>query len=284
MGLGDRRDGKKVRKIDGVHSIMCHLKPYRCDSDVYINETIDVTELVKYMNKKKKEGKYTYFHAFSTAIAKVVYNRPLLNRFVANKTYYDRDEVTLSFVAKVDFTDQAEEYLSKIIVDPNDNIDDINKKIVKKVSNVRSNKKNDTDDVVNIVGKLPKFLRTIIVNTLMFLDKHGWLPKSLIDDNIYYSTVILSNLGSIDCGSIYHNLTNFGTNSILLTIGKIKKARVVMENGKVEIRDVCDFGVNIDERIADGVYFAKSINLFKYILQHPELLEEKANEKVEIKK
>ncbi len=284
MIFKDRKDGKKVKNIDGVHNIMCYLKPYRCDSDVYINETIDVTELVKYMNEKKKEGKYTYFHAFSTAIAKVVYNRPLLNRFVANKTFYDRNEVTLSFVAKVDFTDEASEYLSKIKVEPNDNINDINKKIVKKVSNVRSNKKNKTDDTANIVGKLPRLLRAIVINALMFMDKHGWLPKSMIDDNIYYSTVILSNLGSIDCGSIYHNLTNFGTNSILLTIGKIRKAELIMENGKKEIRDVCDFGINLDERIADGVYFAKSINLFKYILQHPELLEENANEKVEIQK
>ena len=66
-----------------------------------------------------------------------------------------------------------------------------------------------------------------------------------------------------------------------MTIGKIHKEQVVMEDGKVEIRDVCDFGVNVDERIADGVYFAKSIKLFEYILQNPELLETKACEKIE---
>ena len=39
--------------------------------------------------------------------------------------------------------------------------------------------------------------------------------------------------------------------------------------------------MNVDERIADGVYFAKSIKLFEYILQNPELLETKACEKIE---
>lgn len=279
--FGDRRDARKVRGVDGLHSIICYFKPRNC-SDVYINEKVDVTELVKYMEKKKKEGKFTYFHAFSTALAKVIYNRPLLNRFIANKTFYDRDDVLLSFVAKTEFKDGAEEYLSVLKVEENDNINTINKKIVDKVEKVRHSKRNSTDNAVNIVGKLPKILRDIVLWFLMWLDRHGWLPKSMMDDNIYYSTVILSNLGSIGCGAIYHNLTNFGTNSIMFMIGKVQKELIVTEDGKKEIRDVCEFGVNLDERIADGFYFVQSVKMFKYILQHPEMLEENANEKINI--
>ena len=58
----------------------------------------------------------------------------------------------------------------------------------------------------------------------------------------------------------------------------------MLENGKKEISDVCDFGINIDERIADGVYFAKSLNLLQYIFDNPELLDEKASEKINEKK
>ena len=48
------------------------LKPTRKENEVYIDRKIDVTELVKYMEDCRKEGKkYTYFHAFMTAIAKV---------------------------------------------------------------------------------------------------------------------------------------------------------------------------------------------------------------------
>lgn len=35
-----------------------------------------------------------------------------------------------------------------------------------------------------------------------------------------------------------------------------------------------EFGVTSDERIADGFYFAKSVNLEKYFLTHPKLLDE----------
>jgi hypothetical protein len=52
-------------------------------------------------------------------------------------------------------------------------------------------------------------------------------------------------------------------------------------NGKEEIRKIVEFGVNIDERIADGYYFTKSIKLLEYILNNPKLLEDNINEKIE---
>ena len=73
-------------------------------------------------------------------------------------------------------------------------------------------------------------------------------------------------------------------NSILITIGKIKKEQVVDKDGKVDVRDICEFGCTLDERIADGLYFINSVKLLEYILNHPTLLEGKLSEKVEIKK
>lgn len=281
--FGDRRDGVKVRNIDGMHKFMLRFSPTRCEAEVYINHKMDVTNLVKYMEKKKKENpenRFTYFHAFSTAIAKTIYNRPLLNRFVINDNYYDRNEVTLSFVAKVEFTDQSKENLTVLKIDKQDNINTINQKISGAVKNVRSNKDNSTDAAATLLGKLPNWLFKIVVGIFKILDRHDMLPKSLTGNLVYYSTVLMSNLGSIGCGSVYHHLTDFGTNSIVVTIGEIKKESVVTDSGKVEIRDVCEFGITLDERIADGFYFAKSVKLLEYILNNPELLEENASEKI----
>ena len=70
---------------------------------------------------------------------------------------------------------------------------------------------------------------------------------------------------------------DFGTNSIVVTIGDIHKEPLVI-NDKVEIRDVVEFGITLDERIADGVYMSKAVNLLDYILKNPKTLEGKANE------
>ena len=62
-----RRDAKRVKNISGLSQILIDLKPDRWDSDVYINRKIDVTNLVTYIESKKKENsEITYFHAFVT--------------------------------------------------------------------------------------------------------------------------------------------------------------------------------------------------------------------------
>lgn len=275
----DRRDAKFVKDIDTMHKVMVGIKPNRCDEDVYIHENVDVTNLVKYMKSKKKEDdKITYFHFFAAAIAKTVCHRPLLNRYVKNGDFYDRNDITLAFVAKTTFEDHSEELMAKIKVDKKDNLSSIKDKISNKVNKIRNSKKNDTDSTIDIVGKLPKFLRKLIIKIFIFLDNHDMIPESITGNLIYYSTIILSNLGSIHCNAIYHNLTDFGTNSILLTIGEITKENYLDDNGKLKERYMCDFGINLDERIADGFYFAKSFQLFKEYLQNPEILEESFDE------
>jgi len=285
--MRDRRDGKLVKNIDGMHVLMPYLKPNRCDSDVYINYKLDVTELIKYVEKKKKDNpdeKLTYFHVFVTAIGKVIYNRPLLNRFVVNKRYYDRNNVSVAFVAKGEFKDDSKEFMSTVDIEKDDTLDSVRKKVLDKVNKTRNNDNNSTDKAVDLVGKLPKFIRDIAMAVFMYMDRHDLLPKSLCEDNIYYSSVLVSNLGSIDCGAIYHNLTDFGTSSIVVTIGKIHKEQITNEDGKTAVRDVCEFGINLDERIADGFYFIQSVKLLEEIFKNPELLEEPAKNKIKKEK
>jgi hypothetical protein len=168
--------------------------------------------------------------------------------------------------------------MAKIKVDKNDNLNSVKDKIASKVNNIRSNKKNNTDSTIDLVGKLPRWLRKLIVKIFIFLDNHDLVPDSITNNLIYYSTVIMSNLGSIHCNAIYHNLTDFGTNSVLLTIGEIKEENYLDDKGKIQKRYLCDFGINLDERIADGFYFAKSFQLFKEYLQNPETLEKSFEE------
>ena len=104
-------------------------------------------------------------------------------------------------------------------------------------------------------------------------DYHRWYPESLMKVDFNFCSVLLSNLGSIGCDACYHHLNNFGTNSIVVTIGKTHQKTVVQPDGSVETRDMCNFAFTIDERIADGFYFARSIRLFDRIIQHPELLD-----------
>lgn len=283
--FGDRSYARRV-PMTGMQQISIDLKPRRSISDVYINQKMDVTELSKYIENKKKEGtRITYFEAFVTAIGKIMYNRKKLNYFVSNRRMYEHDNVVVSFVAKESFTDKAEEMMILIQIDPNDNVFSIGKKIAEKVSSVRdpkTRKKEGANVAIDVIGKLPNIIRIPIVGIVKYMDKKGFLPSFLIKDNLYYSSMIVSNLGAIKCGAIFHNINDFGVCSSLATMGEVKNDQFVDEKGNVKIRKVCEFGVNIDERIADGYYFAKSLQMVQHIFNNPSLLEDDANEKIEI--
>lgn len=279
--IGDRYDGTRL-KSSGFEKIWYNLKSKRSENEVHILKEIDVTELKKYYDRVKKDNdKITYFHLFSTAVAKVIYNNPKLNRFVINGNSYIRNEVTVSYVAKTAFTDDAGELFTVMRVSDDDTVDSISNKILSDVKKIRSNQGSNTDDFMDSLKILPKFLVKVVVLMVKFLDNHDLLPKSLTDGSIYHSTVLLSNLGSIKSDAIYHNLTNFGTNSIVVTIGEIKESVKVI-NGDIKKRYVCSFGITLDERIADGVYFAKCVAMLEYILNNPALLEGRVDDKIDI--
>lgn len=270
-------------KIDTLKQCMIDLKPNRKENEVYINRNLDVTELVGYIDECRKKGiHYTYFHAFLTAIGKVMYNRPFLNRFIVNRHMYENVKVLLSFAAKVSFDDYAGELMLVVPIEENDNIESISRKTAEMVDKVRNAKeeKAGANEVADVLGKLPNLFRVPIMALIGFFGKRGLLPKSMTDNNIYFSSMIISNLGSIGCGAIYHNLADFGTCSSLTTIGEIVNEKRINDDGTEELRKVCSFGVTIDERIADGFYFARSVQMIEYILQHPEMLEEPASKTI----
>lgn len=285
--FGDRKDAKRVRDLTGLAQLCIDLKPNRSVSDVYINQKMDMTNLVKYVDKKKAAGEnITYFYAFVTAFGKVFYNRPKMNRFVANRHIYEHNDVVISFVAKVSFDDHSEEVMIMVPIEPDDTIESVSTKIKTKLDHFRQKsgkkaKKEGANAAIDVFGKMPNVLRVPLVGFLKWCDRKGWLPAALCKDNLYYSSIIVSNLGSIHCGAIFHNINDFGTCSSLATMGEIRDEKVLV-NGKEVTRKLCEFGVNLDERIGDGYYFAKTLQMLQHIFDHPEMLEEKASEKIEI--
>ena len=279
------RNAKRIKNINGMEQISIDLKPNRCDCFVYSQKYFDVTALAKYIEKKKKDGEsITFFHAFVTGIGKVIYNRNRINRFVQNRHVFEHNDIVISFVAKVSFEDKAEEIMIMVPIKEDDNIYTISEYIKNKVDGIRNKKvnKEGANDAIDVLGKLPNIIRIPVVGLLKFMDQKGILPASLVKDNLYYSSMIVSNIGTLGSNSIHHNINNFGTCSSLATMGEIKDEEVIID-GKKEIRKICDWGIAFDERVADGFYLIKSLEIMQYIFDHPEMLEEPASTKIEMK-
>lgn len=280
---GDRKDGRWIRDIDGFHFIMPYLMPNRCDSEVYIEELIDVTEMVKYIeahNSVNKEFRLTPFHVITAAVGKIIYHRQYLNRFVAGRRLYQRNKITLAFVVKRRFNDEAEESLLVTEIKEDTTLEQISRRIAGDAQTIRKEGGNDINDLLDKLSKLPRWLMRLAMCVFRFLDFHGWMPESICRGDSNYASVLLSNLGSIKCNAVYHHLNNYGTNSIVITIGRIHKELMADDDGNTSVRDVVAIGATADERIADGFYFARSIRMLEEILRDPQQLENKMKSEI----
>ena len=282
--IGDRWDGALLRNTDAMHFIMPLIFPNRCDNEAFVSERVDLTRLSEYLDKKNSMGaeyKYNLFQAIVTAILKTVTLRPKMNRFIKNNNLYQRNGISASFIVKKQFTDSGEEGLAFIHSKETDTIDDIHNVIYRQVSDCRKGENKDTtSEVMEIFNKLPRGLSKAVVKLLCFLESRGRIPASFVEADPYYSSVILTNLGSIKLHSGYHHLTNWGTTSVFVIVGERKMRPFFDENGNVTMRDSVDLGFTVDERIADGYYFSETIKLFKNLLENPELLDAPMSEEV----
>ena len=283
--FGDRKDGTLIRDLDGMHFITPLIYPNRCDNEAYISERIDlgpVNAFLAQKNAQPSDFPYTLFHVILAALVKTVTLRPKLNRFIANKNFYQRREVSAAFVVKKLFSDDAGEALAVVHATDDSTLTSLHEDIFRQISSCRSDKVDASTDNMNLFNRMPRFLGKFIVWILTRLDIHGWIPASIIETDPYYCTMVLSNLGSIRLRSGYHHLTNWGTCSLFCIIGEKKMTPIFQPDGTYEMRETLDLGLTIDERLADGYYYSKSIRLLKHLLEHPELLELPAAQTVEL--
>ena len=279
---GDRKDGKLLRKIDSMHYIMPLIFPNRCDSEAFMNIRIDLTKAMVYLEKKNVDGipyKYNLFQLVVTAMLKTLHLRPQMNYFIVNGKMYERNEITAAFTVKKIFSDHGGEALARIKSKPTDTLDTIHDEIYRQVSFCRSDDKDASTDAMDTLQKL--HCRKLVGVVARFLDRHGWMPKSMIATDPYYSSVLLTNLGSLKIDAGYHHMANWGTNSVFCAIGLMKKRPYFDDEGNVTMRDSVNIALTIDERIADGYYYSKTLKLVQHLLENPELLELPLSEEVE---
>ena len=267
---GDRRDAVWLRDLDALHVFMPYLYPNRADNEAFISEAIDLENIDRYLAEKNAalpdgEEPYKLFYLLLAALVKTITLRPKMNRFIKGGRVYQRDKLSLAFVVKKQFQDDAHEALAFIEFDETTTIDDVRRKLAAEIHACRSDKVDNSTAGMEMLGRLPRPVLRLVMWVLHRLDYYGRVPYSLVKADPNYATCFVTNLGSIGLKAGYHHLSNWGTNSIFIVIGE-KSLQP---------------GLTLDERIADGYYYSRTVKLLKYLLHNPQLLETPANEEVD---
>ena len=276
---GDRWDAWRIRGLDPMHVMMPYMFGNRTDNEAVLGEVMDLTEVDKYLAKKNAQNpefKYTWFHFITAALSKALLLRPKMNYFIAGGHYYERKKIIVAFNVKRKFSDDGEEALAKFILDAEGGspLEQVHGYVQQFVTKVRGSSEGvGVDDILKFLSHMPRFIWRLISWCLRRLEYYGIYPKALALDDPCYSSIYLTNLGSIQMNADYHHLFNWGTISFFVTIGQKKTRPFFKEDGSYEMRNTIKLGLTIDERIADGYYFAKTLRLVRKMFEHPELLD-----------
>lgn len=277
-----RSDGRKLKSISPFVKIIPHIMTRRSDAQLFSKQTIVTDAIDAYIKEKQEQGvKLTYMHLFIAVYVRLLSQRPQLNRFVMNNRLYARNGIYISMAVKRSLHDDGEETTVKFAFTGRENIFEVITIINRVIAeSIPSDAENAVDKIADIIMSLPNGLVKLLVGALKGMDKHNILPRAILEASPFHTTLFFTYLKSIKLGFIYHHLYDFGTTGIFVALGKVKKMPIV-EHDAVVVKNCCEIGYVLDERICDGLYFSNSFKLVQKYLENPYLLEKRVEEIVE---
>ena len=127
---GDRKEGRRLRTIQPMTMVTPYIMRERADAQNYFDDSIEISKINAYLNEKHKEG-YTdmsLLHVLLASYARLVAEKPGINRFIAGQRIYARNNIECVMVVKKEFTLDSPDTCIKVYLDPRDNIYNVYKK------------------------------------------------------------------------------------------------------------------------------------------------------------
>ncbi len=262
-----RPDGRRIRSLDPITRFMGYIMKKRHESCNQITWELDFDKTNAYIKARKgTDGPpITMMAVVIAAYVRTCAQYPFINRFIVNKRLYAHNDVTVSFVAlKSDWDGVGDqpEALVKIHFTGAETLDEVAIQLHEAIIQNRSaDDANSVEKIADRILKLPG-LPSSIVGALVFLEKHGMLPKALIEASPFHASMFFTNLASLRGPMLYHHLYEFGTCSTFIALGfSTTRAKNFA------------LGVTLDERITNGAGFMRASRFMEQLITHPEKLE-----------
>ena len=274
MGSGDRYDATRVAMPSGLNGLFPYIMRGRNDSIAYFPLTVEVDTLLDYIEDVKgTEHEITVFQACLLALVKILRARPTLNRYIQGRRLYQRKDVILSFIARRELQEDSVETNVFIKVTPEDTTEAVMTKLKGAIHTAKEGIETEDDKMINFFFSMPRIVLRIALKLIETWDFYFDTPKFLRGVDPLQCSAYIANLGSVGMGAPFHHLFEWGNCSIFMCIGQIHKAVLPGDDDVPVVRQVVDLTFALDERIADGYYDARSLDLFKKYFAEPALLQ-----------
>lgn len=242
------------------------------DSKIFGSVEIDITDLLAYISRKRKEGlKITPTHIFILAAARALSTEvPELNTYVkrGNIVQHDHIDVSVSVLLRGG-------QMGSIMAANADklSLSQLVECMSKEIENSRKGSENNTMKMKNVLGNIPWPLRGLVYRMVKTITmKWGWsLPLFKLSANSFGSFMV-SNIGSIGLDMGYPALFPSSNVSFVLILGGVAKKPWVV-NEKIEIRTILSLGAALDHRVVDASHGGLLFRYIKQVIRNPEVLE-----------
>lgn len=274
--IGDRREGWRLRSLDGIHTAMPFIMESRNDACNLFSEELNITKSDEFVSEQLISGKegFSILHVILAAYVRTIAKYPYLNRFVSGQRIYHRHNIEVIMMVKRSMSLDAPETAVKVIFEPEDTIFDVYDKFFAAVSFVNDGDGSDTgtDKISGFFRKFPRLLFRWTVRLVNALDYWGLCPKALMDGLPFWGSMIITSMGSLGIKPIYHHLYNFGNLPIFVAYGAKRKVTELDRHGTPVTKKVIDMKVVTDERICDGFEYATAFKYWRKLIENPQLL------------
>lgn len=273
---GDRVDGRRLRSLNGFYNFIPFIMPARNDALNYYEESFEITNADRWFRKQRVAGYkgMGMLHLLIAAYVRACAYLPGLNRFCVGKRIYARDDIEIVMTVKRNLTIDSTETTIKVVFKPTDTIYDVYNRMNAAIDEIKnSDEENGTEEFANKFAALPRFVISFAIWLLRVADYFGLLPKKLLDVSPFHGSMIITDLGSLGIGPIYHHIYNFGTLPVFVSFGAKRHVHELDRHGNVVDRKYVDGKFVLDERTVDGHYYASVFKIINRIIQDPTVLE-----------
>lgn len=273
---GDRVDGRRLRSLNGFYNFIPFIMPKRNDAMNFYEQSFEITNADRWFRKQRINGYkgMGMLHLFIAAYVRTCAYLPGLNRFVVGNRIFAHDDIEVVMAIKRSLSIDASETTIKVVFKPTDTIYDVYTKMNDAIDEIKnSDEENGTEEFANKFAKLPRMIISFAIWLLRVADYLGIIPKKLLDVSPFHGSMIITDLGSLGIGPIYHHIYNFGTLPVFVSFGAKRHAYELDKNGVVHDRKYVDAKFVLDERTVDGHYYASAFKLISRIISDPSVLE-----------
>ncbi len=273
---GDRSDGRRLRTLDPMSMVSPYIMVNRSGSSNLIRDSIEITELERYIRAKRHDGRpgFGVQHVLLAAYVRAVSQYPGINRFLSGQKVYARYGIEVSMTIKKEMRVNAPETLIDLNFEPDATVDEVYEQFNKLVEEVKNTPLDSTfDRVAGVVASIPSVFLKFTIWFLKLLDYFGLLPPFLLKVSPFHGSMFITSMGSLGIPPIYHHLYDFGNLPVFVAFGSKRRVNETQPDGTVLRKKYIDFTVVTDERICDGYYYAMALKCMKRCMLHPEQLD-----------